>query len=153
MICPICASDTKIYNSRGTHGKTQTWRRHRCQRCSSTFTTKERIIWDGKVDIETEETTTPYSKERLFLSLLRAGASLQLAPGTLSELCDTVESHLQTSGFFNNPVQKAATITDTITDVLHRFSPNLALQYINNVYRHQPPAELVKQLLEPPETS
>lgn len=159
MVCPFCASETKIYNSRGTHGKTQTWRRHRCKQCQASFTTREKIDWNGSVsvrassqtDIQTE--TTPYSRERLFISLLKASENLILAPSTLSDLCDTIEYQLQKDGFFNGQTQGTTQITTTVTSVLHRFDANLALQYVNNVYRHQPPQELVKRLLEPPATA
>lgn len=153
MVCPFCASETKIYNSRATSGKTQTWRRHRCGQCQARFTTKEKIDWNGAVAVVTDEQAAPYSRERLFISLLKAGENLQLAPATLSDLCDTVEYHLQKQQFFRGVQQDAGRITTAVTTVLHRFNPNLALQYVNNVYRHQPPPELLKQLLEPPAPS
>ncbi len=88
-----------------------------------------------------------YSKERLLLSLAKASDNLHIKPAMLSELCDSIEAELQNSGFFNDPHQDSDLITHASTTVLHRYKPNLALQYINNVYRNNPPLELIKHLL------
>lgn len=150
MVCPFCTSETKIYNSRGTHGKTQTWRRHRCKQCQTSFTTREKIDWNGSVSVKTvaEASTTPYDRDRLFTSLLRASDGITLPPGTLSSLCDTIEYQLQKQHFFQSDSSSANDIISTATSVLRRFNPNLALQYVNNVYRHQPPGELIRQIMD-----
>lgn len=149
MICPFCSSKTNIYNSRGTHNNSQTWRRHRCKQCLRKFTTKERVDFDGIVNINSKEMQSPYSRDRLLLSLVRASNNLSLPSHSVSELCDTIETTLQQAGFFNSVLQDSNMITETTIRVLKRFNTNLALQYVNNVYRAQPPHELLKQLLEP----
>lgn len=149
MTCPFCNSPTKIYNSRSTHGKTQTWRRHICTTCERVFTTRERVDWTGVTTVKTSKDTTGYSKERLLLSIARASNNLSIQPAMLAELCDSTEQQLQQNGFFNEPEQDADLITAAATMVLHRYNPNLALQYVNIVYSNNPPLELVKQLLSP----
>lgn len=147
MICPFCTHNTKIYNSRSTHSKTQTWRRHRCITCSRTFTTRERIDWSGATTVSTPDGAAEYSRERLLLSLARASNKLSLPPPMLAELCDSVEQELQQAGFFAKTDQDGELITQSATLVLHRYDPNLALQYVNNVYSNKPPLELIKQLV------
>jgi transcriptional regulator NrdR family protein len=146
MNCPFCHHKTKIYNSRSSHNQTQTWRRHRCTNCSSTFTTREKIDWDGKTTVKTTSAVAPYSREHLLLSLVTASANLSLAAGTLSELTDTIESELQQINFFKESENESDLITTTATTVLARFDRNIALQYVNHVYANKPPIELIKQL-------
>ena len=147
MICPFCTGKTKIYNSRGTQSHTQTWRRHQCQTCSKAFTTKERVDWTGQVQVRSSEHTLPYSREQLLLSLARASTNLTLPAGTISDLTDTIELELQNNQFFSQGTQEADVITQISTTVIHRYDPNLALQYVNQVYSNKPPLELLKRLI------
>lgn len=147
MKCPFCTHKTKIYNTRSTHYNTQTWRRHRCLNCSSAFTTKEKIDWTGAVTVRTAESSTPYEKERILLSVARASEKITVPPSTIVELTDSIELALQKNNFFSEKVQSAQIITEVSLAVLHRFEPHLGIQYINNVYRNKPPLELIKKLL------
>lgn len=151
MLCPFCDHKTEIYNSRASHQQTQTWRRRRCRSCSRTFTTKERIDWNGSTEIRTDVATRPYSRDRLLTSLLIAAHDLELSPETISELTDSIEYELQKTGFFSQPLHASQLIVETATSVLSRFEPNVALLYINKVYRGRPPLELVKQLVDAPD--
>lgn len=147
MRCPFCESDTKIYNSRGNSAGNETWRRHRCRSCSLTFTTRERIDWSGKTLIaDVGGTVNPYSSERLLKSLLKAGDQGNHPDGTFTSLLDTIENNLQKQHFFSKPTGSSAVITEVTITVLSRFDRGLALQYVNNVYRSQPPAKLIQQL-------
>ncbi len=65
----------------------------------------------------------------------------------LAELCDSIEIQLQQTGFFAEPAQDALLITQVATTVTSRYSPNYALQYVNTVYRNNPPLELIKHLV------
>lgn len=147
MKCPFCKNKTKIYNSRSTQTQTQTWRRHKCLSCNSTFTTKERVDWTGRINITSGNEVSPYSRERLLLSLVRASNNLSLPSGALTDLTDTIELELQNSSFFNEPSQEAELITHVSTTIIYRYDPNLALQYVNNVYHNKPPIELLKTLV------
>lgn len=149
MVCVFCSSSTKIYNSRSTHQKSQTWRRHRCTNCSRVFTTRERVDWDGVTSVKTAEGIEPYNRERLLLSLIRAGNNLDLPSGALTSLCDSIELHLQKANFFSSETQDSNTLATVAIEVLQRFDTNIALQYINSTYKNQPPIELLKQLLKP----
>lgn len=147
MICPFCQSKTKIYNSRSTHGKTQTWRRHRCEQHGHTFTTRETVDLTGATTVLSDGKAVPYNPERLLISLVRAADNLTLQPGTLNELAISIELSLQTDGFFTQTDQPAELITTAATSVLRRYSPNMALQYVNNVHRNNPPLEVVQAIV------
>lgn len=148
MICPFCNSTTKIYNSRSTHKKTQTWRRHTCTACRRNFTTRERVDWTGATTVTTPDGSSGYSKERLLLSLAKASNNLPVKPAMLAELCDSIEIELQHQGFFAGSTQDSELITQAAVVILHRYDPNLALQYINVIYRNNPPLEFIKHLLD-----
>ncbi len=148
MLCPYCSSKTQIYNSRGTQQHSQTWRRRRCTICKRTFTTRERVDWDGTVAVASSETTTNYSRERLLLSVLRASNGLTLPIGAVTNLCDSIENQLQHDLFFHTSPQESVKITEAAITVLRRYDPNLALQYVNATYHNKPPVELLKRLLE-----
>ena len=147
MICPFCASKTKIYNSRSTHLATQTWRRLRCTQCKRTFTTKEKIDWSGTVKVTSANESALYTKDRLLLSISRAAQQLAIPPSAIIELTDSIELELQNTGFFEANAQDADLITSTAIVTLGRFNTHMALQYANNVYRNQPPLELIKQFI------
>ena len=147
MICPFCSGKTRIYNSRSTHSKTQTWRRHRCEVCKNAFTTKEKIEWTDAVSIYTGEDRSPYSRERLLLSINRASTNLSLPTGMISELTDSVELELQQNGYFGQKKPAKQTISETTITILGRYSPHLALQYINQIYANKPPLELIKSVI------
>lgn len=153
MKCPFCSSKTRIYNSRPSHQGTQTWRRHVCTARKHTFTTREKIDWTGSTKVKTNSGTSPYSRERLLLSVAKAGEKLNLQPAMLAELCDSIEHELQHQGFFSKNEQEASVIIEASTSVLVRYDQNLVLQYVNQVYASKPPLELVQRLIAPRESS
>ncbi len=144
MTCPFCKNSTNIFNSRSTQNRTQTWRRHNCE---ATFTTKERIDWTGRVQVLTAKDRAPYSRDRLLLSIAKASDNLDLPVGAVTDLTDTIELELQNTGFFSSKSPNSEFIIQTSTLILHRYDANLALQYINNVYRNKPPRDLLKRVL------
>jgi transcriptional regulator NrdR family protein len=147
MKCPFCLQKTRIYNSRASHQNTQTWRRHKCTACSSTFTTREKIDWSGATIVRTETEVAPYDRDRLLLSIARSAAGYTLQPSMISELTDSVELELQACQFFKKTTGDAAQITEATTAILHRLDPYLSVQYINHVHKNKPPLDLVKKLL------
>lgn len=148
MRCPFCNSDTIIYNSRGNTSGTQTWRRHRCKECGLAFTTRERIDWDGKVLVAgSDGSTSAYSKERLLLSLLKASMQ-DKSSSSIITLADNIEDTLQRQHFFNSATAQSSTITEVVITTLRSYDRGLALQYLTNVYHSNPPAKLLRQLID-----
>lgn len=92
---------------------------------------------------------SPYSRERLLVSICRAGNNLVIRPETLVALTDSIEHMLQKDHFFKPDMQDVSVLINVTILTLKRFDPNLALQYINAVYRNKPPLELVKDVLGP----
>lgn len=149
MKCPFCHQDTNVYNSRLTSQQQQVWRRRRCTSCNRTFSTKERVDWTGtiKVASTSKKQAIPYSRDRLQMSVARACRPLLAQYGSVSEICDSIEYKLQQTGFFSNSPQPSETIAAHATDVLRAYNPAYAVQYVQYVYRDDPPLELLRELL------
>ena len=147
MKCPFCNNKTEVYNSRRSHQATQTWRRRRCLTCNKSFTTREKVDFNGIVQVKNGDSREPYSRERLLLSIVRASDKLNLPLHMLLELTDSVELELKNHQFFEKNTQKVTMISEVTMTLLARYNRNLALQYLHNVYKNQPPIELVKQIV------
>lgn len=149
MKCPFCNASTKVYNSRSSHQSTQKWRRRQCLDCNKSFTTREKVDYTGIVSVRsTDNKVSPYSREKLLLSIVRASTNLDLPPEALTELTDSIELTLKQIAFFTRATQDSNTIIESAIIVLKRYNKNLAVQYLNQVYRNNPPLATLKQLLE-----
>ncbi len=146
MKCPFCYNKTEIYNSRASHKSTQTWRRRTCTSCNKGFTTREKIDWSGQITVREDKQVTPYSRDRLLLSVVRASEDAMLAPEMVIELVDSIEIALQ-SAFTAQAGIETTTITKTATAILSRHNTHVALRYVQHVYNNKPPLELVRQLM------
>lgn len=149
MICPFCQQRTRIYNSRSTHNKTQTWRRHQCRTCGKTFTTREKIDWTGQTIVITPSGKAPYERERLLMSIVRASKHINTPPSMMTELTDSIEQELQKGSFFTGNSQSCDLIVTTATTVLARYNTHMALQYVTQVFNNKPPLELIRALTNP----
>lgn len=148
MKCPFCFNTTKIYNSRSHKTTHETWRRHRCTRCASVFTTRETIDWSTVTTVKSSNGTSDYSFGTLLSSILTATSMASLPATTAIELANTVQQQLVTEMFFNQSLQKSQKITDTCISVLSRYDKNVAVHYSNVVYNGKPPQTVLKTILE-----
>ena len=76
MVCVYCSGPTKVTNSRPQKRRMQTWRRRHCQHCGAIFTTNEAVDLSGSIVVRPVEPhkalQTPFSRDKLFVSILRA---------------------------------------------------------------------------------
>jgi transcriptional repressor NrdR len=120
MVCIHCHSETQVINSRLQKKLNQVWRRRRCQHCAAIFTTLE-IADFGAVWRVTDVngSLAPFSRDKLFLSLLK---SLEHRPKALTDasaLADTITSKLQAPN--NDGVIPVSQIIALAQVVLNRF--------------------------------
>ena len=91
MVCIYCGNSTKVVNSRLKKRLNLVWRRRSCLKCKSTFTTLESNAYALSWIVRDKSSAiTPFSRDKLFLSLYRS--------------CE----HL------NSPIEVAGSITDTV---------------------------------------
>jgi transcriptional regulator NrdR family protein len=148
MLCIFCKNKTRIYNSRPTHQKTQTWRRHICTMCKNTFTTKERVDLNGILKVQNGSTINPYSHDRLLVSIAVSSNQIALPAIMVSELADSVEARLCQIIANNINIITKDSIAETTIEVLTAYNKNLAIQYVNKIYKNNPPQEIISKIIQ-----
>ena len=127
MKCIYCQSPTNIVNSRRKTNN-ETWRRHRCTNCQSVFTTIEAADLDTSLTVRSKTNNVqPFSRDRLFVSVLRSVGHRPRALGEASDLTRTIIVELLKANAGN------ALLTDyiisTTKTVLSNFDNAAAVQY------------------------
>lgn len=148
MKCPFCSAKTKIYNSRSSTTKHETWRRHRCIHCDRSFTSRENIDWNGAIRIKSSTSTSDYAHGTLLGSIISATIAASILPDIAVALADTVEQALVQRAFFTESVQSSQIIKDVCISVLSRYDKHLAIHYSNVVYDAKPPQSVLKSILD-----
>lgn len=73
MVCIHCGAKTHIINSRAQKRRNQVWRRRQCWACQATFTTEETAVYAAAWAVRSHKGTyTPFSRDKLFLSLYKS---------------------------------------------------------------------------------
>jgi transcriptional repressor NrdR len=148
MLCLYCNNKTKIYNSRPTHQNTQTWRRHKCMYCQNTFTTKEKVDLSGILQVKDGLTLSSYSHDRLLVSIAVSSNQIALPAPMVSELTDSVEAKLcQIIANNINTIEKNI-IAEITIEVLTAYNKNLAIQYVNKIYKNNPPQDIISIIIQ-----
>lgn len=128
MVCILCDSKTKTTNSRYSNKLRQTWRRHTCLRCSAIFTTREYI--DMPTSYRVSDTRSNdmsiFDRDKLFLSIARALEHRQNYIPEASAITNTVVAKLIAK---NRPIFDRTELIETVSSVLHHFSPAAATIY------------------------
>ena len=86
MVCIYCNAETKVTNSRHQKRSNQVWRRRKCKRCLTVFTTHEAIELSGALLVN-NGSLSPFQPNLLLIELLEAlkhHDSQQLAAQELS---------------------------------------------------------------------
>src|SRR6188508_1472435 len=91
MVCIYCGNETSVFNSRAKARTPSVWRRRRCDTCVAQFTTIELPDYATALVIRTHtDKLLPFSRDKLFLSLLRALGHRQDALKSATALTETV---------------------------------------------------------------
>ena len=70
MVCVYCGASTSVVNSRQQRQTNNIWRRRKCTKCESVFTTNEITDLAGAIRFSSQhEGLTPFSRDKLFISL------------------------------------------------------------------------------------
>ena len=128
MFCINCFhTNTAVANSRAQKKQPSVWRRRKCARCNTVFTTYERpSLADNNPIKNTDGSTTPFNIGKLIISISR---SFSHAPevGTYAALwlAQTVEDNLS----HQNVSLTTEDITATTHQVLKKYDELAAVQY------------------------
>lgn len=128
MVCIQCAGDTQVINSRQQKRANQVWRRRKCQRCASIFTSEETAAYGASWAVRVSSGgLTPFSRDKLFLSLHRSLQHRKTALADASGVADTVIKRL--SGVVTEGVIESQAIIHAAQVALNRFDKAASVSY------------------------
>ena len=97
MVCPYCRGETQVVNSRPKHRTNSVWRRRRCLACGSVTTTEEAVRYESALMVQNSNGgLTPFSRDKLLVSLHKSLAHRSTAITDAAALTDTLISQLRT---------------------------------------------------------
>ena len=134
MVCIYCGGETQVANSRHQRRLNQVWRRRECQNCHAVFTTEESADYSASIvvrhpatPVNPKATQAPFSRDKLFTSVLRAVGHRQSPLEDASALTATITAKLLKAA-----PGASVSPTDIITitlETLKRFDTAAAVQY------------------------
>ena len=135
MVCPFCLhKKNDVYNSRSTTSGT-VWRRRRCLNCGQAFTTKESFDPSNTWKVKSTKATTPYSRAKLVISLLRACDHRINKDQATWYIFEAVEQRLLPIAAKNKLIITNKDIAATAMAILKKFDRTAYVKYMSY---HQP---------------
>lgn len=128
MVCIHCGQKTQVINSRLQQRANQIWRRRACLGCRAVFTTLESADYSAAWLVKgLSGSLTPFSRDRLFLSLYASCKHRQAAVNDAGALADTIRRQLLPQ--VRDGVVTARAITAAAQVALDRFDRAAAVHY------------------------
>lgn len=129
MVCIYCGEDTQVINSRPQKNQNQIWRRRRCTECRALLTTEEAIVYRQAVLIKQKDgNLEPYSRDRLFISILNSCRHRSTAVADAAGLTATVQAKLIPAQLTAGALDRGNVI-ETVKAVLENFDNAAAVHY------------------------
>ena len=128
MVCIYCGGKTQVTNSRPQKRLNRTWRRRECTKCHAIFTTEEAVDLGGSLVVRHPSSPVePFSRDKLFASILRAVGHRQAPVEDAGALCTTIIAKLL-RGDMQTSLNPSDIIRTTVTTLQH-FDSAAAVQY------------------------
>lgn len=128
MVCIHCGSETKVTNSRPQKRSNQVWRRRECLICHATFTTEESAKYNAEWLVKTKAgSIQPFSRDKLFLSLLKSLEHRKNPQKDATALTDTIISKLSTA--IKDSTINSHSIVQITLVALNRFDDAASVSY------------------------
>ena len=128
MVCIQCGGETSVSNSRHQKRLNQVWRRRLCKKCGAVFTTEESADYGGSWAVQGRSgTLSPFSRDKLLLSLHRSLQHRKNAVQDASALADTVIKKL--SSLVTGGRLESQQITHAVQVALNRFDKAASVHY------------------------
>jgi len=128
MVCIYCGNETQVVNSRPQKRLNQIWRRRQCSGCGAVFTTEESAHLSTSLAVRRQNgPVSPFSRDKLFLSLLKALGHRTTPVEDAGALTATIVAQL----LQNTPKATIdpSDIAKTALGALQRFDTAAAVQY------------------------
>ncbi|MEO6761669.1 MAG: hypothetical protein ABI220_04840 [Candidatus Saccharimonadales bacterium] len=128
MDCIYCGTKTSVTNSRPQKRLRQVWRRRHCPKCNAIFTTLEAVDFSTSLVVTYKGgKLQPFSRDQLFLSVIKVCGHRKTAQKDASGLTNTILSRLYP--LITNGSIETDSIAKTAHSVLKRFDKASSVQY------------------------
>ncbi len=127
MFCVICGAETRVTNSRAKKKEPLIWRRRNCSQCDHTFTTREKPDWGVITVLKRDKSRVPFSRAKLFVSILKSLDHSKKSADDSEALTDTVLRDLYPQITDNSIATE--TIAHTAMSVIKRFDATAFVKY------------------------
>ncbi|HVV25439.1 MAG TPA: hypothetical protein VHC21_00170 [Candidatus Saccharimonadales bacterium] len=128
MVCIQCGGETAVVNSRHQKRLNQVWRRRSCKNCGSVFTTQESAAYGGAWAVQSRSgALSPFSRDKLLLSLHRSLQHRKTAVHDASALADTIIKRLL--GIVTEGKLESQQIKQAAQVALNRFDKAASVHY------------------------
>ena len=128
MVCIYCKAKTGVNNSRSTPRTLSTWRRRECHECYAIFTTREQPDLESTIRVKnTSGALSPFSRDKLFISLLPSVSHRKTALADAQSLTETIISVL--IDVAQRGVITTREIIESSNRILKRFDAAAATHY------------------------
>ena len=143
MDCPYCGyHDSKVIDSRNINDGVR--RRRQCLKCSSRFTTYERLQPAGLFVIKKDQRREEFSRDKLLTGIRKACEKRPLPSGTVGKVADDIEVELYHSGKVEIP---SSVIGDMVMERLKNLD-HIAYIRFASVYREFTDITTLKQVVD-----
>lgn len=130
MKCIYCGYDTQVTNSRPRTLNPSVWRRRQCISCVAQFSTNEMPEYSSSIVVEsTINELSPFSRDKLFLSIYKALGHRADALNSATELTNTVIGLTLRKNKCSDGLIKAAFLAGSCYKILKRFDVMAANNY------------------------
>jgi transcriptional repressor NrdR len=129
MVCIYCGGRTQVTNSRPQKRLNRTWRRRECLQCDALFSTSEAADYENSIVVrKSGSIQAPFSRDKLFASVLKCVGHRQTAVTDAGALTDTIIARLLAST--TQAVVSHTQIVSIAHEVLKNFDTPAAVQYM-----------------------
>jgi len=143
MNCPYCGfHDSKVIDSREINDGVR--RRRQCLKCSSRFTTYERLQPVGLFVIKKDKRREEFNRDKLLTGIRKACEKRPLPSGTVDEIADDIEAELYHSGKLEVP---SSVIGDMVMERLKSLD-HIAYIRFASVYREFADITTLKEVVD-----
>jgi len=132
MQCTYCESEQVFTVNSRTTGKSQVWRRRKCENCKRTFSTKEKLDLSGLVVLKKDGTKIRYARARMFAGIYNSardtkGIERSEAAILAEELTEKIEQKI--AKLYQKDV-KSRQLARIVLETLLDEKPNIFMSYL-----------------------
>jgi transcriptional regulator NrdR family protein len=127
MVCIYCRSNTRVVNKRDQKRINNVWRRRQCTKCQAVFTSIESPLYSSSWSISYNGKLRPFSREKLFLSILRSCEHRKNSLNDTSALVDQILFRL--SEYLDSGTLTIESIKSCAAVTLNRFDKVASTHY------------------------